>query len=155
MHTIGAATGGMLSYAWLYNNAPAPALTGNTQVIGVNNTGTYQVTVQETWPSGLVCASLSPLVTITATASSRLFIFPSPNDGQFQVSYYNESGQATRRVIAIFDSKGSLVFNRGFNVTGYYTLIPVDLRQANTGIYYVVVGDAQGRKMAEGKVHVR
>ncbi len=152
---IGGATGGIISYAWLYNNNPAPAITGSSYVVNVEKVGSYQVGVQETWPSGLVCANLSPLITITAPASSRLFIFPSPNDGRFTVSYYNTSGQNDKRVLAIFDSKGSMVYNRGFSITGYYTLLNVDLRTVNTGIYYVVVGDALGKKLADGKVHIR
>ena len=62
---------------------------------------------------------------------------------------------APKRTIAIFDSKGSNVYYSQFNITGAYTLIPIDLRTANTGIYYVVVGDANGKKLATGKVHVR
>jgi hypothetical protein len=153
--TIGGATGGLLSYAWLFNGNPAPLITGNTYLVDVNQAGTYQVAVQEAWPGGLVCSNLSPLVTITATASSRLFIFPSPNDGQFRVSYFNEGGQQTKRLIAIYDSKGAMVYNRSFNVAGSYTILDIDLRAANTGIYYVVVGDASGKKLADGKVHVR
>jgi len=152
---IGGAAGGLITYAWLYNNAPAPAITGNTYVVDVDSLGTYQVSVQQTWPSGLVCSNLSPLVTITATASNRLFIFPSPNDGRFKVSYYNNDGDEKKRVIAIFDSKGAMVYSRSFNINGFYTLIPIDLQRVNTGIYYVVVGDAFGKKLADGKVHIR
>ena len=36
-----------------------------------------------------------------------------------------------------------------------YTLIPVNLEKPNRGIYYVVVGDVNGMKLAEGRVHVR
>ena len=46
------------------------------------------------------------------------------------------------------------MFNGQFTVTGPYTLIPINLQKANTGIYYVVIGDAAGKKLAEGKVHV-
>jgi hypothetical protein len=91
----------------------------------------------------------------SATASDNLFIFPSPNDGRFTVSYYNNGGASTKRSIVIFDSKGSMVFNSQFNINGSYTLIPIDLRTNNTGIYHVIVGDANGNKLATGKVHVR
>ncbi|HRF23048.1 MAG TPA: T9SS type A sorting domain-containing protein, partial [Chitinophagaceae bacterium] len=92
---------------------------------------------------------------INAPASSRLFIFPSPNDGRFSVSYYNAGGNNTQRQIMIYDAKGAAVYSRKFSIAGPYTLLNIDLRQANTGIYFVVVGDAQGKKLAEGKVHVR
>jgi Secretion system C-terminal sorting domain len=140
----------------LYNGAAsAPPITLNTYVANVEHVGTYQVLIQETWPSTLVCSNQSPVVTITATPSDKLFIFPSPNDGRFTVSYYNNGGASTQRRIAIYDSKGSMVFNRQFNITGAYTLISIDMQTNNTGIYYVVVGDANGKKLATAKVHVR
>jgi hypothetical protein len=152
--TPSASTGGTLTTNWLYNGG---ALTNpnNTWAVDVEHVGDYQVGIRETWPSTLVCSNLSPVVTITATPSDKLFIFPSPNDGRFTVSYYNNGGASTKRTIAIFDSKGSNVYYKQFNITGAYTLIGIDLRTDNTGIYYVVVGDANGKKLATGKVHVR
>jgi hypothetical protein len=154
--TPSATTGGTITTNWLFNGvAPVPPITGNTYSADVEHVGTYQVGIQETWPGGLVCSNLSPVVTITADPSDRLFIFPSPNDGNFTVSYYNNGGASTKRTIAISDSKGSIVYYRQFNITGAYTLIGIDLKTDNTGIYYVVVGDANGKKLATGKVHVK
>jgi hypothetical protein len=48
-----------------------------------------------------------------------------------------------------------MVFNKKFSIAGPYTLIPINMRTANRGIYYVVVGDAAGNKLADGKVHIR
>ena len=155
--TPSASTGGTVVTNWLFNgNAPVPAIIGNSYVVNVEHIGTYQVLIQETFASPtLVCSNQSSIVTIDAAVSSKLFIFPSPNDGRFTVSYYNSSSASTKRKIAIFDSKGSLVYNREFSITGPYTLIPINLERANRGIYYVVVGDANGSKLADGKVHVR
>jgi len=147
-------TGGTLVTTWLLNNNPI-AVSGNTLPVTVANPGSYQVRIHETWPSSIFCSSLSQVVTIDASVSSKLFIFPSPNDGNFTVSYYNNGGNSTQRRIIIFDSKGSTVFDRKFPVAGSYTLIPVNLEKANRGIYYVVVGDVNGMKLAEGRVHVR
>ena len=47
------------------------------------------------------------------------------------------------------------MYQKAFSIAGPYTLLPVDLRAAARGIYYVVVGDASGNKLIEGKVHVR
>ncbi len=154
--TSGASAGGILVTSWLFNGSPTvPPIVGSSYVVNVEKVGAYQVRIDETWPSGLFCSALSQTVTIVAPASSRLFIFPSPNDGRFTVSYYNNGGASTQRIISIFDSKGSLVLNKSFNITGSYTLIPIDMQTANRGIYYVAVGDAQGKKLAEGKVHIR
>lgn len=152
--TPSATTGGVLAITWTQNGSPI-TVNGNTLPVTVANLGAYQVGIRETWPSSLFCASLSQIVTIDATISNKLFIFPSPNDGNFTVSYYNNSGNSTQRQIVIYDSKGAMVFDRKFTITGPYTLIPVNLQRANTGIYHVVVGDSNGMKLAEGKVHVR
>jgi hypothetical protein len=151
--TPSASTGGTLTTIW-YRDGAAFANAGNTYVADVNKLGAYQVKIQESFTSGLTCFSESPIVTITAPASSRLFIFPSPNDGQFSVSYYNSAGTATSRTITVYDSKGAKVYQGKFSITGPYTIIPVDIRPAQRGIYYVIVRSATGGELAEGKVLV-
>jgi hypothetical protein len=155
--TPSASTGGVVTTNWLYNGSAAvPPIVGNTYVAGVEDIGTYQVTIQETFSSpALVCSSQSPVVAIGTTASSRLFIFPTPNDGSFTVSYYNAGGTSSQRSISIYDQRGSLVYRRDFAITGPYTLIPIDMKKSSMGIYYLVVGDQGGNKVAEGKVHIR
>ncbi len=152
--TPSASTGGAQTVNWFLNGTPF-INPSTTYVVNVETVGTYYTQILEVFPGGLVCTNQSAEVTITATASNKLFIFPSPNDGNFTVSYYNNGGTSTSRRIAIFDSKGGLVYNRIFPVAGSYTLIPVNLQSVSRGIYYVVVGDASGKKLADGKVHVR
>ena len=147
-------TGGTISTTWTLDNNPL-TVAGNTYTATVNNLGAYQAGIRETWASGLFCSALSPVVTLSANVSDRLFIFPSPNDGNFTVSYYNNGNAGAQRRIVVFDSKGGRVFDKQFPISGPYTLIPVNLVQASRGIYYVSVGDAAGKKLAEGKVHVR
>lgn len=152
--TPSASTGGLISTTWSLGTATIP-VTGNSLLLNVNNLGAYQVAIRETWPSSLFCSSLSPVVTITANVSDRLFIFPSPNDGNFSVSYYNAGLTNTQRRIRVIDSKGAVVFDQLFAISGPYTIIPVNLTRAARGLYYVVVGDAAGQRLADGKVHVR
>ena len=151
--TPSAPTGGTMSTLWYLNTIQVPN-TGNTRQVNVEQIGSYQVRAQETFASGLVCSALSGTVVIDAKQSPKLFIFPSPNDGRFTVSYYNNGGASTQRRIVIFDAKGAKVYDRPFNIAGPYTLMQIDLRAAQRGIYVVVVGDAAGTKLAEGKVHV-
>ncbi|NBY24718.1 MAG: T9SS C-terminal target domain-containing protein, partial [Chitinophagaceae bacterium] len=153
--TASTSTGGVISTNWTQNSQPYTPSSSLSNVSGINDLGTYQVGIRETWPSGLFCSALSQTVTITANVSNRLFIFPSPNDGNFTVSYYYSGSSASTRVLNIYDGKGALVYRESFSVAGPYTLLPVDLRQHARGIYYVVVGDAAGNKLIQGKVHVR
>jgi hypothetical protein len=56
--------------------------------------------------------------------------------------------------VTVFDSKGSKVYAAKFAVSGLYTLMNVDLGATESGIYYVVVSDASGKRLADGKVMV-
>lgn len=140
-----------ISTTW-YQNAAAILNTGNIRVVDVEHIGSYQVNIQETWTDGTICSNQSPVVVINTSVSNRLFIFPSPNNGQFTVSYYNNSNVSTSRTVTVFDSKGAKVYHVVFSVIGPYTLMNIDLRTMQTGIYYVIVGDANGNKLADGKV---
>jgi hypothetical protein len=147
-------TGGVVSSNWTLGGQPITPTSSNSHLVTTANTGIYQVAIRETWPSGLSCSSQSNTVTINVTLSDKLFIFPSPNDGNFSVSYYYSGTASAKRQVTIFDGKGALVYQREFTVSGSYTILPIDLRNKATGIYYLVLGDAAGNKLAEGKVHV-
>ncbi len=121
----------------------------------VEHPGAYQVIVQESFAGGLVCTSAPVTVVISTTESDKLFIFPSPNDGRFTVSYYNSGGTAEKRTIVIYDSKGAMIYQQAVTVSGAYNLLPVDLHRSARGIYYLQVRDASGNVIATGKVHVR
>ena len=151
--TPSVSSGGVLTTSWLFNGT-AVANPGNTRTVNIEQVGTYRVTIQEAF-SGVTCSSQSPELIIDATVSNKLFIFPSPNDGNFTVSYYNNGGNSTSRTINVYDAKGNKAFSKIFPITGPYTLIPINMSNAARGIYFVVVGDAAGRRLAEGKVHVR
>ena len=123
-------------------------VTGNTYPVTVANLGSYQVQVTD--DNG--CMNQSAVVTIAGKASSSLYIYPNPNDGQFTVSYYNAGGSNTKQSVTIYDSKGAKVFYRQFTFAGYYGLLDVDLGNQPKGVYIVVIGDASGKKLIEGKV---
>jgi hypothetical protein len=143
-----AASGATLS--WYYNGILMPGVIGTTNVVSVTGLGTYQAKVVDA--NG--CVNQSQVVTIADSASSRLFIYPSPNDGQFTVAYYNLGGASTQRSITVYDSHGAKVYNAQFAVTGPYQLLSIDIKRAQMGIYYVLVGDASGKRLAKGKVVV-
>ena len=132
--TPSAQTVGTLTTTWLYNGNTLPNV-GNTRLVNVEQVGTYKVTIKEVF-SGVTCSNQSADVVINATVSDRLFIFPSPNDGNFTVSYYNNGGSSTKRKIAIYDSKGASVYNAEFTISGSYTLLKINLEKAARGLYF-------------------
>jgi Peptidase family M1 domain len=145
---------GSITTNWFYNTAPL-SVTANTYSVAINQVGNYYATIKETFPSGLQCSNTSATITITATESDKLFIFPTPNNGSFNVSYYNSSNTNTKRNISIHDAKGALVYKKEFTITGFYTLLPVYLQAASRGDYFVIIFDGEGKRLAVGKVQVK
>ncbi len=151
--TPSTSTGGDITIEWILNSVTVPN-TGNTRLVTVEETGVYQVQIDEAWPGGLVCTNVSDEVTIAAPGSNRLFIFPTPNTGEFTVAYFNSNGSSTTRTVNVFDAHGARVHQERFTISGPYTLLHINIKPAQGGIYIVDVRDANGKKLADGKVLV-
>jgi hypothetical protein len=139
-----------VTVSWFKNGVLLPGVTGKTLIVDVTGFGDYKVTIVDA--NG--CRNESEVVTITAEPSSKLFIYPSPNNGLFTVAYFNSGGGSTQRSVTIYDSRGAKVYHSQFAIAGPYQLLSINMERANTGIYYVVVGDASGKKLIDGKVLV-
>jgi hypothetical protein len=111
--------------------------------------GTYTVTATD---AATGCFATSNSVTIKDSVSGRLFIYPNPNKGKFQVRYYNSSPTAVVRSINVFDSKGARVFYQKFTATAIYERMDVDLTDYAAGVYVVELLDADGKQLAVGTV---
>lgn len=82
--------------------AAGPVLSNLT----VDDIGTYRLVYTD--PNG--CVGTSADVVITGLASENLWIYPVPNNGTFQVRFFNTANEnATLRVL---DEKGSKVYER-------------------------------------------
>ena len=142
---------GSYSYTWYLNNNVLPGETSATvDSIGWKHpSGNYKLRVQNN-PPRLPCANTSEAVVIGDSVSTRLFIFPSPNTGQFKVSYY--SPVATSYTLQVFDTKGAIVFSRPAAATAGYPLLDVDLRAVQAGLYFVRLVNASNVVIASGRV---
>ncbi len=149
-----ASNGGILTTNWFYNTAPL-IVTANTYPVAINQTGDYYATIKEIYPNSLQCSNTSATTSITASESNKLFIFPTPNNGSFNVSYYNSSISNTKKTVTIYDTKGTLVYKKEFPTSGFYTLLPINLQAASRGNYFVVIFNAEGKKLVERKVFVK
>jgi hypothetical protein len=147
------ATGGIVSKIWIKDGTPF-IYNGNLIALNVEKVGSYQLSIQEAFASGLTCSNVSPVVKIIAPRSDQLFIFPNSNDGKFTVSYYNASGN-TSRMVTVYDAKGSRVYTKMLPISGAYTLMNIDIKPTQGGVYFVVIGDAAGKKIIEGKILVK
>ncbi len=138
--------------SWTRNGVPI-IVNGNSTVVSLNELGTY--TVVATIGS---CISTASSVVIADSATNKLFIFPSPNDGRFTVSYYAAGASATnptKQTITIYDAQGRRVHNKEYPVTQPYQLHQIDMRRNGAGVYYVVLREANGNKIKTGEVVVR
>jgi hypothetical protein len=82
-----------------------------------------------------------------------LFIYPSPNSGQFQVRFFSGAGNnPLPRTINIYDNKGSRIYTRAYTIAMPYTRMDVDLKNHGKGIYNVELTDGNGRRLKTGRV---
>jgi Metallo-peptidase family M12B Reprolysin-like/Secretion system C-terminal sorting domain len=142
-----------LNITWFKDGVLIPGATSNTYTVTVNNLGVYRAVVTDQATG--TCINQSNTLTIGASPSDKLFIFPSPNDGQFTVTYYNGQTVSTTQGITIYDSYGRRVYNNIFPVNQAYQLHKIDLRRYSAGVYLVVIRDFSGKKIKTGKVVIR
>lgn len=141
---------GSYNFAWYKNGVLIPGATTNTiSGITLSGIGNYTVTVTNT--SGLPCSNTSPIKAITDSVTTKLFIYPSPNDGEFKVAYYTP-GTNVKNTLTIFDGGGKLVYSKVYTISSPYQTMDVDLRRFGSGVYQVVLSDASGKKIAVGQV---
>ena len=137
---------------WTWNAVPL-SVSGNSKIVTVGELGVY--TVVATIGS---CTSLPASITISDSASSKLWIYPSPTTGLFTVTYYMRGAAPNRKAIqylTIYDAKGRLVYSKNLYIIQPYQLEKVDMRRNVSGIYYVVLRNAEGEKIRSGKVLIK
>ncbi len=140
------------SWSWTLNGAP---LTGNTntQTASVDGLGTYQATVTDV--NG--CVNTSNELVIGAEASDKLWIYPNPTPGAFQVRLYYAGNTAEKRIVSIYNPKGQLITSRTFDLnyrSTPYLSMNFDLSGMARGTYVVKVAHEYSGKVISGLVLV-
>ena len=143
-----AQTGG---YTWLRNGVVVPNANASSLIVGVDGLGDYTLKVKDV--NG--CENTSNKVSLTDSASGRVFIYPNPNSGQFQVRYYsiiNNTGLP--RGINVYDARGKRVLIQTYTINAPYARMDVNLSNHGTGVYWIEVVDVVGNRLAMGRVEV-
>ncbi len=141
------------SWSWTLDGSSLTGTT-NTRVVGIDGLGTYQATVTDI--NG--CVNSSNSLTIGAEASDRLWIYPNPSEGAFQVRLYYAGPVTEKRVVSIFKSNGQLVGSKEFtldNVTSPYLRMDFDLGSLAAGTYVVKVHNTYTNKVVSGLVVIQ
>jgi hypothetical protein len=140
------------TYIWYRNNIALPSANADILNVTVDELGGYKVAIQDV--NG--CSNTSDVLLIEDSVSGRLFIFPNPNKGQFQVRYYSVPGNAPLpRTLVIYDAKGALVYNKTYAIGKPYDKMEVNFAAFGKGLYFINLVDVTGKRIAIGKVVVQ
>ncbi len=140
------------SWTWTLNGNNITGNT-NTQTATVDLLGTYQATVTDV--NG--CVNKSNQLVIGAEASDKLWIYPNPTPGAFQVRLYYAGNTAEKRVVSVYNPKGQLITSRTFDLnyrSTPYLSMNFDLSGMARGTYVVKVAHEYSGKVISGLVLV-
>jgi subtilisin-like proprotein convertase family protein len=137
------------TYIWKKNGTVVNG-SGNKITVNVDGMGDYALTVTD----GNGCTASSNIVTISDSANGKVFIYPNPNSGVFQVRYHAPFNTRAPRGLNIYDAKGSRIAVEQYPNNAAYQRMDVDLRKHGKGIYWVEVIDVNGERLAVGRAVV-
>lgn len=136
------------AYTWYNNGIAVPNQTGSSITVNSDQTGAY--TAEVTDING--CSNVSDAITIRDTTYNFTFIYPNPNNGHFQVRFEGVPANGLPRIITMYDAKGARVYNKAYAITTSYQVMEVFAEKLSSGVYIVVLSDAQGITLGTGKV---
>ena len=142
---------GIYTYQWFRNNMLLAGVNSSSYPVNVDRLGNYSVTVTDV--NG--CSVSSNLVNISDSASSQLFVYPNPNNGQFQVRYFNTNNNQSERTLTVYDAKGARVYAKKYTTGVAYDRMDVILTNAQAGIYTIDLRDNKGKRLASGSVIIQ
>jgi subtilisin-like proprotein convertase family protein len=137
------------TFTWFRNGLQVPGSTGSL-VVNADGLGDYRLRVTDV--NG--CTNTSGIITIADSASGKVFIYPNPNTGLFQVRYYSSVNTIAPRGINVYDARGKRIITQTYAITAPYSRMDVDLSNHGSGLYMVEVVDVDGNRLAIGKVEV-
>ncbi len=141
-------------WSWTLNGSTIAGASTNTVTANIDQQGAYQATVRDV--NG--CVNSSNIVTIGSESSDKLWIYPNPNTGQFQVRLYYSGTQAERRIVRIYNMLGAKVGEKSFDFdsnTSPYARLDFDLTNLSAATYIVKVVDKNGNTIHSGQVVVQ
>ena len=135
-------------YTW-YNNGIAVVGQGaNSIAVNINTMGNYTVKVT----SSTGCNTTSSAIAITGGSSPKIFAYPNPSAGQFQVRYYSDVTNLRPRSLVLYDDKGALVYKANYAMFDAYTPMNVDLQKYAAGIYTIYLLSNEGKVLSAEKI---
>lgn len=134
------------SWSWTLNGAPLaasalnPAVNTGSIQADIDNVGVYRATVTDV--NG--CTNSSNNLLIESEVSDRLWIYPNPTSGQFQVRWYYPAVLTEKRRIHVYNQLGQEIMSRDIplsTVTPHYMRMDIDLSFQPAGTYVVKIDE--------------
>ena len=116
--------------------------------LSIDRIGDYQVTYTDL--NG--CVNTSPLISIKPAASDNLWVYPNPNTGQFNVRYYNQTGE--KATLRVYSAGGQVVFEQALSLGITYSNTVINLNKVAAGTYIVKIVNSEGRELAARRIIV-
>ena len=139
-------------YVWLRDGIQVVGANTGSLNVTVDNLGDYSLRVTDV--NG--CTSTSNIISIRDSISTKCFIYPNPNSGQFQVRYYSAMGNTLLpRTLTVFDGKGDRVLSQNYVIGRPYDRMEVDMRKYGKGIYWVEISDVNGNRLSMCRVVIQ
>ena len=137
------------SFTWyLGTNQVASGISPTISGLTVDDLGTYKVVFTDISN----CQAQATFV-LRAEPDFEFFVYPNPNNGQFQVRFYSYS-LGVQRTVNVYDGKGARVFQKAFTMNSPYEKMDVDISRYSAGLYTVELRDAAGKKLGAAQIVV-
>lgn len=134
------------TYVWKKNGAVmAGASASSLAGLTVDDIGSYTCTYTDL--NG--CVKVSDAMVVTGQASDKLWLYPAPNNGMFQIRFYNAVNEAV--TVNIFNSIGEKVWTKALTTGLNYTKIDVNISTLQSDTYTVEVMNSAGKKVGAKK----
>jgi subtilisin-like proprotein convertase family protein len=137
------------NWVWTRNGVVIAGATTSSVTADIDKLGVYQVSVTDV--NG--CRNSSNTLLIESEVSDRMWIYPNPTTGKFQVRvYYNQVYTEIRRIY-IYDAQGREIMSKDFplsNITPHYLQMDFDLTNYAGGVYVIKAADILGKKHVQG-----
>ena len=135
-------------YTWYRNGLLLNGQSSNNVRANIDALGNYTLNVTNS--NG--CVGTSNVVNISDSAQQKMFVYPNPSNGKFQVRYLSDVSNLSPRKITIYNAAGAIVYKASFVMFGGYTAMNIDLTSAASGIYYIHLMDNNEKQIATERV---
>ncbi len=137
------------NWVWTRDGATIAGATTGSVTADINKLGVYRVSVTDI--NG--CRNSSNSVLIESEVSDRLWIYPNPTTGKFEVRLYYAGALTEKRRVVIYNNAGQEISSKDFplsNTTPHYMSMNFDLSNMAGGVYVIKVYDLYDKKHVQG-----